>query len=62
MTGSGKKAAAGLAVGTDRGSRPDGKAGLHICGDRQEAYTFTTVEQLVADFLRDVSAMRGGEI
>jgi len=39
-----------------------GKGDHRHYGDQQEAYTFATVEQLVSDFLRDVSAMRGGEI
>jgi len=30
--------------------------------DREEAYSFTTVEQLVADFEADVAALRGGAI
>jgi len=30
--------------------------------DRQEAYAFTTVEALVADFIADVSKIRGGDL
>ena len=31
-------------------------------GDRQSDYIFTTVEQLVADFLREVRLLRGGSL
>jgi hypothetical protein len=30
--------------------------------DRQEAYAFTTVENVVADFIADVSKIRGGAL
>jgi len=36
-----------------------GKGDHRHRGDVQEAYVFTTVEQLVADFEADVSALRG---
>ena len=36
-----------------------GKGDHRHLGDREEPYTFTTVEQLVADFLEDVRKARG---
>jgi hypothetical protein len=39
-----------------------GKGDHRHYGRRQEPYGFTTVEQLVRDFLADVSALRGGEL
>ena len=39
-----------------------GKGDHRHYGDRQESYSFTTVEQLVTDFLADVSDLRGGDI
>jgi hypothetical protein len=39
-----------------------GKGDHRHYGRRQEPYGFTTVEQLVLDFLADVSAQRGGEV
>lgn len=36
-----------------------GKGDHRHYGDREEPYTFSTVEQLVADFLQDVGALRG---
>lgn len=38
-----------------------GKGDHRHYGDREEAYRFTTPEQLMADFLADVSALRGDE-
>lgn len=38
-----------------------GKSDHRHYGDREEAYAFTTVEQLVADFLADVRRLRGGK-
>jgi Family of unknown function (DUF6516) len=38
-----------------------GKGDHRHLGDREEAYAFTTVEQLVADFEADVAALRGEE-
>jgi hypothetical protein len=39
-----------------------GKGDHRHYGDREEAYAFKSVEQLVADFLADVSALRGGKV
>lgn len=39
-----------------------GKGDHRHYNDRQEAYAFTTVEKLVADFLADVSRIRGDAI
>jgi len=36
-----------------------GKGDHRHLGDRQEAYLFQSVEQLVADFLADVTRLRG---
>jgi hypothetical protein len=36
-----------------------GKGDHRHYGDREEAYAFTTVEQLVADFENDVTMLRG---
>ncbi len=36
-----------------------GKGDHRHYGDREEAYVFTTSEQLLADFLADVAALRG---
>jgi hypothetical protein len=36
-----------------------GKADHRHYGDREEPYTFTTVDQLVADFEADVAKVRG---
>lgn len=36
-----------------------GKGDHRHYGDREVPYTFSTVEQLVADFLQDVGALRG---
>ena len=38
-----------------------GKGDHRHYGDREEPYTFASVEQLVADFLADVTKIRGGE-
>ncbi len=38
-----------------------GKGDHRHYGDRQENYRFTNLEQLVADFMADVAAQRGGE-
>ena len=39
-----------------------GKGDHRHYGDREERYAFTTIEQLVTDFLADVSDLRGGDI
>jgi hypothetical protein len=39
-----------------------GKGDLRHYGNREEADRFTTPEQLVADFLADVAAHRGGDL
>lgn len=39
-----------------------GKGDHRHYGDREEAYQFTDVETLVADFLQDVSTVRRGQI
>ena len=39
-----------------------GKGDHRHYGGREEPYTFMTVEQLVMDFLADVSALRGGDV
>ena len=36
-----------------------GKGDHRHYGDREQAYAFTTVEQLVADFEQDVAVLRG---
>jgi len=36
-----------------------GKGDHRHCGDLQESYAFTTVEQLVVDFENDVRTLRG---
>ena len=38
-----------------------GKGDHRHFGDREAAYAFTSVEQLVADFEADVAKLRGGE-
>lgn len=37
-----------------------GKGDQRHYGDREEAYAFTSVEQLLADFEADVAKLRGG--
>jgi hypothetical protein len=39
-----------------------GKGDHRHYGDREEPYIFTTMEQLLDDFERDVIAARGGSI
>jgi hypothetical protein len=39
-----------------------GKGDHRHCGDKEEVYTFSNVNQLVADFLADVSRLRGGNL
>jgi len=51
--------AGGRMVGYDNEA---GKGDHRHYGDREEPYTFTTVERLVMDFLTDVSALRGGDL
>ena len=38
-----------------------GKGDHRHYGDREEPYRFVTVERLIADFLADIAAVRGGE-
>lgn len=38
-----------------------GKGDHRHYGDREEAYAFSTVHQLIADFLMDVRRVRGGK-
>ncbi len=39
-----------------------GKGDHRHLADREEAYAFTTPDQLVADFLADVARLRGGRL
>ena len=38
-----------------------GKGDHRHYGDHEEAYSFTSIDQLVSDFLTDLDALRGGD-